>query len=95
MLQNKHCIHKLIHCSLLAIMLGRLKMDIDACIAAYIDMSDRIFQRRHHRVNLRNGQVQGRFDSEELERAIKEIIKGQGLDEDTLLMDLPDAPCKV
>jgi hypothetical protein len=82
-------------CSLLAIMLGRLKMDIDACIAAYIDMSDRIFQKKHHRVNAKNGKVQGRFDSAELERAIKEIIKSQGLDEDTLLMDLPDASCKV
>lgn len=88
-------VHKLIACRLLAIMLGRLKMDIDACIAAYIEMSDKIFQKKYHRVNLKNGKVQGRFDSVELERAIKEIIKSQGLDEDALLMDLPDAPCKV
>ena len=76
-------------------MLGRLKMDIDACIDAYTDMSDRIFQKKHHRVNARNGQIQGRFDSDELERAIKEIIRYQGLDEDALLMDRPDTTCKV
>jgi hypothetical protein len=76
-------------------MLGRLKMDIDACIAAYTEMADKIFRKKHHRVNARNGQIQGRFDTVELEQAIKLIIKNQGLDEDTLLKDQPDAPCKV
>jgi hypothetical protein len=76
-------------------MLGRLKMDIDACINAYIEMSDKIFHKKHHRVNVKNGQVQGRFDSEELERAIKKIIRSQSLDEDALLIDQPDTPCKV
>ena len=70
-------------------------MDIDACIDAYTDMSDKIFKKKHHRVNARNGQIQGRFDSDELERAIKEIIRNQCLDEDALLMDRPDTPCKV
>jgi hypothetical protein len=70
-------------------------MDIDASINAYVEMSDKIFQKKHHRVNTRNGQIQGRFDSEELERAIKEIIRSQGLDEDALLMDQPDTSCKV
>jgi hypothetical protein len=81
--------------SLLAIMLGRLKMDIDECIAAYTDMSDRIFRKKHHRVRVRTGEIQGRFDTEELERSIKEIIKNKGFEEDALLMDAPDAPCKV
>jgi hypothetical protein len=70
-------------------------MDIDACIAAYAEMSDKIFQKVHHRVNARKGQIQARFNTTELERAIKTIIKNQGLDEDTLLMDKPDSPCKV
>jgi hypothetical protein len=70
-------------------------MDIDACIAAYVDMSDKIFQKKHHRVNLKNEKVQGKFDSAALEMAMKEIIMSQGLDENALLMDLPDAPCKV
>jgi hypothetical protein len=70
-------------------------MDIDACIDAYTEMSDKIFQKKHHRVNAWNGQIQGRFDSDELERAIKEIVRNQGLDKDALLMDRLDTTCKV
>ena len=69
-------------------------MDIDACIDSYIEMSDSIFQKKHHRVKW-NGRVQSRYDSEELENAIKKIIEQQGLNEDTLLKGEPDDPCKV
>lgn len=75
-------------------MLGRLRMTVDECIDAYVLLSDRIFQKQKHRVTIK-GRVQGRFDSDELERAIKEIIKKQGLAEDTLLKDASDAKCKV
>lgn len=70
-------------------------MDIDTCIESYIEMSDKIFQKKHHRVNTWNGQIQGRFDSAELENAIKRIIKEQGHDENILLKDEADASCKV
>lgn len=79
---------------LIAIMLGRLRMTVDECIDAYVLLSDRIFQRQRHRVTIK-GRVQGRFNSNELERAIKEIVVRQGLAEDTLLKDAPDARCKV
>lgn len=79
---------------LIAIMLGRLRMAVDECIDAYVSLSDRIFQKQRHRVTIK-GQVQGRFDSDELERAIKEIVVRQGLTEDALLKDAPDAKCKV
>ena len=75
-------------------MLGRLKMSIDDSIDAYLSLSDRIFQKKRHRVTVK-GNVQGRFDSEELTRAVKEVIKKQGLQEDTLLKDAPGAACKV
>jgi len=39
--------------------------------------------------------VQGRFDLDELERAIKEIVVKQGLAKDALLKDAPDIRCKV
>lgn len=65
---------------LIAIMLGRLRMTVDECINAYILLSDRIFQKQRHRVTIK-GQFQGRFDSFELERAIKEIVVKQGLTE--------------
>lgn len=79
---------------LIAIMLGRLRMTVDECIDAYVSLSDRIFQKQRHRVTIK-GRVQGRFDSDELERATKEIIVRQGLAEDALLKDAPDAKCKV
>ncbi|RYP46519.1 hypothetical protein DL768_007291 [Monosporascus sp. mg162] len=79
---------------LIAIMLGRLKMSIGECIDAYLQLSDRIFQKKRHRATVK-GKIQGRFDSDELERAVKEVIKEQGLQEDALLKDTPDASCKV
>lgn len=75
-------------------MLGRLRMDIDDCIAAYVGLSDRIFKKRRHRVTIR-GDVQGRFDTEELERAIKDIIFQNGLLEDALFRNDEDTQCKT
>lgn len=80
--------------SLIAIMLGRLKMTVDECISAYADLSDEVFQKKHHRVNIRAG-IQGRFDSSALERAVKEIIVSKGFDKDELLFDKHDDACKV
>jgi len=75
-------------------MLGRLKMSVDECIDAYLSLSDRVFQKKRHRVTTK-GSIQGRFDSEELERAVKEVVTRQGLQEDTLLKDASDDACKV
>ncbi|KAK5459541.1 hypothetical protein LTS15_003670 [Exophiala xenobiotica] len=57
---------------LIAVMLGRLEMTIDECIDAYLSLSDRIFQKKAHRVNIQ-GKFQGRFDSKKLEKAVKEV----------------------
>ena len=75
-------------------MLGRLKLSIDECINAYMLLSDRVFQKKRHRVTTK-GKIQGRFDSEELQRVVNEIITKQGLDENTLLKDASDDACKV
>jgi hypothetical protein len=45
----------------------------------HVSLSDKIFQKRRHCVTVK-GQVQGRFDSAELEDAIKEIVVKQGED---------------
>ncbi|KAI3332970.1 FabD/lysophospholipase-like protein [Ustulina deusta] len=78
---------------LIAIMLGRLGMTVDECIEAYVSLSDRVFEKKSHRVKI-NGKLQGRYDKTELERAIKEILIKRGLPEDALLKDV-DAACKV
>ncbi|XTI94251.1 FabD/lysophospholipase-like protein [Cenococcum geophilum] len=56
-----------------------------SCIDVYVSLSDRIFQKQRYSV-----MIKGR-----LERAIKEIVVRQGLAEDALLKDAPDAKCKV
>ena len=75
-------------------MLGRLRMSVADCITAYLSLSDRVFRKTQHRVTVR-GQVQGRFDADELARAVREVVAKQGLEEDALLKDAPEAACKV
>ena len=74
-------------------MLGRLQMTVTECIAAYCSLSARVFRKKAHRVNSKGG-FQGRFDSEELENAIKDVLRERGLPEDTLLSN-EGAGCKV
>lgn len=78
---------------LIAVMLGRLRMSVDESIDAYGSLSDKVFEKKSHRIKL-NGKLQGRFDSAELERAIKQIVTSRGLAEDALLKDV-DTSCKV
>ena len=75
-------------------MLGRLKMSVADCIKAYLSLSDRVFRKTQHRVTVK-GKVQGRFDAEELAQAVRELVKQQGVPEDVLLKDAPEAGCKV
>lgn len=79
---------------LIAIMLGRLQMTVDNCIHAYTSLSDSVFEKKSRRVTIK-GKLQGRFDAAELERAVKKILVERGFDENALLKDAPDAPCKV
>lgn len=80
--------------SLLAIMLGRLRMDVNSCIKAYCELSDTVFTKIHHRIAGLSGKVQGRFDSAALESAVKKVMQGQGLGMDALLKDT-EGKCKV
>lgn len=79
---------------LIAIMLGRLEMSVADCITAYLSLSDRVFRKTRHRVTVK-GQIQGRFDADELARAVKEVVKQQGLQEGALLKDESTTTCKV
>ncbi|KAG9242431.1 phospholipase [Calycina marina] len=69
-------------------------MSIHDCIDAYLSLSDSIFQKKRHRVTVK-GDIQGRFDSDELARAVQEVISAQGLPTDTLLKDISESACKV
>lgn len=85
---------------LIAVMIGRLRMTLDQCEEAYLDLGKRIFQRKYNPVDIphriKNFWDAGeKFSGEELEAAIKEIItKGGHLPEDATLKD-DDPACKV
>ncbi|KAK1776530.1 acyl transferase/acyl hydrolase/lysophospholipase [Copromyces sp. CBS 386.78] len=79
---------------LIAIMLGRLRMTIKDCIKAYLELADKVFKKKRHRISF-FGKVQGRFDSEGLEEGIKKVLQEQNLDEDELLQDPKNGDCKV
>jgi hypothetical protein len=75
-------------------MLGRLQLTVGECIDAYTSLSDKVFEKKRHRATF-SGKLQGRFDTAGLERAVRQILQDCGKDEDTLLKDSADAPCKV
>jgi hypothetical protein len=75
-------------------MLGRLQMTVEECITAYTSLSDKVFEKKSHRIKM-NGMLQGRFDTAALEQAVKQILVDRGFGEDALLKDAPDAACKV
>lgn len=85
---------------LIAIMLGRLQMDIESCIAAYRNLSDKVFRKVSHRISIKGmGETQGRFDAHTLEKAIKDIISNAKLDPkldpNAKFMEQPIPRCKV
>jgi hypothetical protein len=77
-------------------MLGRLEMDVDACIAAYVELMKSIFSQKTgwFPINIL-GKTRARFDSSKLEGAIKEVISRNGGSADDLFNDGFDRGCKV
>jgi patatin-like phospholipase/acyl hydrolase len=81
---------------LIALMLGRLRLTVDACIQAYTAMSPKIFSKSHHRINLKNGETQGRFNHEALESGVKEMLRKYRFDPEAFLKDSEgQESCKV
>jgi hypothetical protein len=79
---------------IIAIMLGRLEMDVDECINAYSSMFKRIFGKKGLPVNMR-GKTKGRFDSMVLEDCIREILEQRRLSPMEPFNDEKDRTCKV
>jgi hypothetical protein len=80
---------------LIAIMLGRLEMDVDECITAYTSMLKTIFEKKGLPIKLWLGKVKGRFDSNVLEECIRKILRDRGLHEAALLNDGNERGCKT
>lgn len=86
--------------SLLAIMLGRLRMSLDDCQDAYLNLSERIFQPVRSSANVAGRlvdfvQANGKFDASRLEECVKQILKDQGKKESELLKEDDTDTCKV
>ncbi|KAJ5963990.1 uncharacterized protein N7479_003866 [Penicillium vulpinum] len=80
---------------LIALMLGRMKLGIDACIEAYSNLSPRIFSQVRHRIKLSTGKTQGRFDHVAMEQGIKDVLMQYGMDPETLFKSSIMEDCKT
>jgi len=81
---------------LIAIMLGRLQMDVDTCITAYTELMKSIFEEKSSWLPFTlGGKTQARFDSSKLEDAINKVITSSGNSVNDLFNDGVDRGCKV
>jgi hypothetical protein len=72
-------------------MLGQLRMSVDECITAYIQLSSRGFQKEHVMPVTIRDKVKARYSSKKLQRAIEDVVEAQHLDKDALLRDTKPA----
>jgi hypothetical protein len=86
---------------LIAIMLGRLGMNVDDCITQYCELSERVFQPKRHAVNwlgkaIDTWKTDGKYRAESLAAEIKRVTEEVEKDKGALLFR-PDADrlCKV
>ncbi|KAF5588637.1 calcium-independent phospholipase A2-gamma [Fusarium pseudoanthophilum] len=83
---------------LIAIMLGRLQMDVDECISAYNELIKVVFNEKarvHQSKFSLLGQTQARFDSGGLKAAIEKTLKDRGLSPTDSMVDSREPDCKV
>jgi hypothetical protein len=78
-------------------MLGRLEMDVDECIAAYIQLMKRIFQKPSNWNLTANllGNIKPRFDASKLEGAIDQVIRSCEANPTDLFNDQAERGCRV
>lgn len=80
---------------LIAIMLGRMRLTVDECIDAYMELSSAVFTKVHHRISI-SGNIQGRFDHKALEKGVQDLLIRCGLKPDELFMSSPQiGACKT
>ncbi|KAL4914979.1 acyl transferase/acyl hydrolase/lysophospholipase [Aspergillus aurantiobrunneus] len=90
---------------LLALMLGRLKMDIDQCIIGYTRLCKHVFGRRK-RLSLTGmgmgmgsmtgrGKSKAKHDAKKLEFALKSILRELGHEDREILLQDVDLSCRV
>ena len=77
-------------------MLGRLEMEIEDCIASYVELMKKVFGRKSSPFPLTwSGKTKGRFDSLRLEVAVEEVIAKYGFSKQQLLDDRHARGCRM
>ncbi|KAF4337763.1 calcium-independent phospholipase A2 [Fusarium beomiforme] len=83
---------------LIAIMLGRLQMDVDECISAYNNLIKVVFHEKarvHQSKFSLRGQTRARFDSKGLKAAIEKTLRDRGLPTTDTMVDSGEPDCRV
>ena len=65
---------------LIAIMLGKLRMNPQQCIQAYKSLSKEIFGKKHTRGRITHGLAKTRYSGSRLENCIRRLIEQNNLD---------------
>ncbi len=79
---------------IIAIMLGRLEMDVDQCIEAYSTMMGQIFGKKSLSLDWR-GRIKGRYDTQKLAESIELTMNSLGFPKDEVLNDGKERLCRV
>jgi hypothetical protein len=75
-------------------MLGRLEMDVDACIAAYSELMKAVFKERSSWLPVsRSGKVKARFNSAKLRSAVNDVVASSGASPTDAFNDCKDQEC--
>jgi hypothetical protein len=77
-------------------MLGRLEMDVDECISAYVELTKAIFEQKLRSLPVGGtGKIKPQFDSRKLKHAIMEVIARYGATATELFNDGRERGSKV
>lgn len=81
---------------IIAIMFGRLPMEVQQCIDVYLELAGSVFSKVHTLpIKLLKGKPNGRYNSQALEDAILKLLEDKKLAPNTLLKDDDKYACKV
>ncbi|KAK0725501.1 acyl transferase/acyl hydrolase/lysophospholipase [Lasiosphaeris hirsuta] len=81
---------------LIAIMLGRLEMDVKECIDAYKALMKKVFGDRKNlsKVSI-DGEIRERYDVKKLEQAIVSVLQSRGIPKDEKFDNGVSRPCRT
>lgn len=70
-------------------------MSIDECIEAFSTLMSKAFKKEHKLAFTFRGKIQHRYDTRELEKAIRSVIVSKGKSPDMLMRFTPNPKCKT